>query len=1490
MVSIAEPHVWCNLPMALLADVAKLADEWHETAPAEAEGGWFAVAGFRHQFLVTLDETITAWKALSKGQRQRPAVLAELLSDAVTAVPNKPAIVVQVKRGASGEAVRAGLTSLFALHEFARARRATSAKTLRFRLVLGRGRVASSAAIATRWAAGDPQREEFVSRLELIHDVDPHARLLESLISDFDADEPVRLIDTWVGKLMRSVSYAADSRSALPLREVAEDIWSELLRLERKLDRGGTPLNTWREAWQPPSRPSRGRVLTGEQPHPDELVDGAFAPRPHLVEPLAARFEAHASTALKARTHAVPIFWIGGRSGSGKSVALLFLLARLSADGWGPIVWLGNRAGRLPDALRWARRAWDGEGQVIIGLDDPFLPAGVGAGVFERVLDQVDSMRGVDGRDPLPLLVCAGPSEQVELLERTYPGSFDIFHARVEAAPKDLEMLRAWYEGRTGFPAPPEASRDALLVQLIFEWSKGERIDQFALRFRERIRLADTSGGVLSFITRVLALNRIYIGYPAAAATAELNDLENDVLQRLLADDHFAIGREDDRPGIWLTHPHLAAAIYDAWHPRDGDANQRAGHWRDAARACLELGANSSAQIAPLRVAGLAFTDEPVTGADRVDPQILSEIPVLYAEARRQYRGMAPLTHLATWIRLRVAGADLDPDPVVDALQLLTPQATRTPGCGWTTMALLRAYDRLSETERGDLITLVIRMLKEAPRWSDWPIVASTAIELAPNPDLRDLIGEWLGKYLDRERAGWPLISALNQFPGSGQLHARAGELLAVSSHPDWGRVWTTVWDLAPSHALAEQGIGWLRSHMTKPGWAYVWGRLWLGSAASKPTLVELGLEFLAEQRDHGGWARTWTTLWEHRSEEVVSAHVETLIGEAERWLSQADQTAAPFSFVWCALWGARPRAPLTALGVRALARLPYDSPSWGQMLPLLLRGTAARKDALRLGHDWLERAPADAPAWGYVLPAMARNRMAPDPDRVVAADAIDAHGERFIRDASANHPGWSHVFASMDASGKDMRRVGIQWLSAVHEDHPGWGHVWQRLWERRTDESYIQTDTETALTSLARSWLDRVDKAHTGWPWVWSRLAAHALDPVVRDLGKAWLALAPLTETGWTFVFRPLWADKPTDDLRELAVEWLRQVTDNEHWDLIWQLIWPDSSGTLRLELQERGTAWLHIGDSAGWPRVWRALYDDRPTAELELLGQQWLRGPGFSSPNRHLIAKALGEPEPRELPTSEPSREWMMQANELRSRFESQPREDLLREALDVLAMAPEDASGQAHIAWKNLWLELWRFSRREEMSALVASLREIGVVWLERTTARAAGRSYVWEALWTDAPTRRLFTAGLSYLRTSGGTSAKWPDIWRSLYTSSLADDEGSSELERLALEWLAESYPRTLLRETAKWPRVWLALWGVRRSTRLEELGMQAVREVGTRAPLEEVWLALWDVASLNRRRELHDIGREIVATRPSSRLAGAVAAVVGMAASAHRDAK
>ena len=249
----------------------------------------------------------------------------------------------------------------------------------------------------------------------------------------------------------------------------------------------------WQPEDTPPVETNRGDYLTGQQPKVHHLRDGYFADRKKLLdsaeETLLKWIETEPSYHDKAAQ--LPVYWISGRSGGGKSLLLLRLLARVSSGGIATILWLGNMTELLPAAVVMSRSLISAEHKVIIRLDDPYqAEVGDGGSQWRLALSHLEDIRQVGRGAQLPIVVCCGPTEQAQRFGDDHLIDVNLYVFEIEnEGEADYKGLAEWFESRTGTAPTVPAQENLLLVQVLFQWRhKDENLQQFANRFRRRFR------------------------------------------------------------------------------------------------------------------------------------------------------------------------------------------------------------------------------------------------------------------------------------------------------------------------------------------------------------------------------------------------------------------------------------------------------------------------------------------------------------------------------------------------------------------------------------------------------------------------------------------------------------------------------------------------------------------------------------------------------------------------------------------------------------------------------------------------------------------------------------------------------------------------------------------------------------------------------------------------------------------------------------------
>lgn len=688
--------------------------EWESRYPKKAAGGGVSLLGFRYQLLVTLREVISAFLH----DPSAPSVLSESVSD-ITRIPaGKAVVVVQVKRVL--RSVSDALQHLWEIHRVNGDRPTPLVEPIEYLIVCSEDRLADSRSAIERWHSSDDSAllAEFRNSVSVRVNFNPESEILELLVNRLGAREPVRLMHAWVGRLMR------------PGESTVADIWNELTALKHDHVRGQSwPFRLWRAADRPPSTVPQGRVLLGVRPTVEQMKSGYFCERP-IYRAKCERVASWIASDPQANDDALrtSVFWIGGRSGCGKSVALLHLLARLHGEG-ATIVWLGSAAADLPAAIRAVPTVSIDGSPTVIAVDDAYMPRTQGdESAWRDACAALTRLKDEAGA-PTPFIVCCGPSEQADQLRRDFADDLLVHLDTLSHALDDREALTQWYTERTGKPAPQTSPGDILLVQLFFEWWAGKPLVEFTKRFQGRMREMDATGTLENFILRVLALNRLYAGYPARARERVLEAACQDSFRNLVKEHHFAVD-DAGRPGIWLVHPHLANLIFEALLPAASSHAQRVAIYVAAVTDALKYGESAQEQTAP--VWAIARSMSVSDAADlRMGEQEATE--VLERVYRAQYAGEAtgfPSSHVPAWIVARCGFPKLalSPDPIELALGRIDAAHKDEQGFRLSCHMIFRHWSVLSAEKQREAIPRFVTLFSSTAGWWERPHLVVDAL------------------------------------------------------------------------------------------------------------------------------------------------------------------------------------------------------------------------------------------------------------------------------------------------------------------------------------------------------------------------------------------------------------------------------------------------------------------------------------------------------------------------------------------------------------------------------------------------------------------------------------------------------------------------------------------------------------------------------------------------------------------------------------------
>lgn len=488
-----------------ITDLDQLAKLWRERFPNRAGKGTATLLGFRFQLIVALRDAVRAYL---EGEADGPTVFSERISDVCQRTSDGLIVFTQVKRVL--RSVKTALEELWSIHLLAIEKKAELVPLLRYRILGSRSELKDIDRSISQWMSMEDVASEIIEsfkrQVSWTTDPDPFDELLGLVANELTAKEPLQKVLSWIGLL----SEGGDLRG----------IWSELhtLQTAKREEVLSGRLKLWTSEDRPPLSVMTGDVLINKQPSLRFFKGGYFADRP-LYNKLTAEFMNWSKRILENDSDfRIPMFWLGGRSGCGKSVAMLHLLSRLHEERFATVIWLGSNVDLLPEAVRrapWIARPGN---QVVIAVDDPYSPR-TQAGNREqwtKALAELEEQSVCKDQRP-PILLCCGPTEQANRLRYDVQDEINLHIQTLPYKLADLEELKVWYQQRTGKPPPAVDSGDILLVQLFFEWRTGVPLRTFARSFRNRLEEFDSSRVLRDAVSKIIAVNRLYAGYPKDA-------------------------------------------------------------------------------------------------------------------------------------------------------------------------------------------------------------------------------------------------------------------------------------------------------------------------------------------------------------------------------------------------------------------------------------------------------------------------------------------------------------------------------------------------------------------------------------------------------------------------------------------------------------------------------------------------------------------------------------------------------------------------------------------------------------------------------------------------------------------------------------------------------------------------------------------------------------------------------------------------------------
>jgi hypothetical protein len=1232
----------------------------HPLGRDRGAGGRRSLTGFSFQLALSLDQLLTA--AFSGSPPTE--LLFDSLGD-LTRLADGTAYLIQVKSTLTAERAREVAREALDVDAFLAEQFPDLRDRFRFSVWCRRreGRLEPREIMAAMLGLSGSETERWQQLRERIQPIeirpDPYLMIVLRLFPH--AEAPLALTHALLGTLLRLLGEDMPSdRIALELLRLIQD---QRRRIESELASPGRLLVP--EDFVPGVSETT-HVLVGDRPRLEDLVDGCFMQRlgrvQGVIEKLGPYLEPSIETAVTRR--AVPVVWLDGTSGSGKSVLLLQVLEYLVLERGIPVHLLPPSSQRLPEALSFWNRA---DRPVVIATDDLFAPENREGDVWRRVHEL-----SFDGRWTVPpVILTCGPPEYRHLFEAEVRRS-----GGLELIPITLGTLDAaerteyssWYTKRTTYPVRPIAEENFATAAFLYGLQReGETagLGQFALRLGDRL----TGRGVLNEVLAVMLGTSLGFPLPASLFAGKEDAREALVKERLLR----ARITEDRLEVLTFLHPSIAGKIFDHLMPPE-ESHRRAGYLvrcflavrgeparaqafvkllpnprlpKLESRAALENVWALLAQREPPEIeVGLVWAwREAATGlvTPKVIQNALDRVQGWLDSPGLDSLGYALLWQILwdgsqptpsgnlvwsgrewlqrsidagpwnyVWQRLWKAGAQ--DDEMAEWGEFWLELNFSHPGWGFVFRLLVDSGRRGPTLARIGLLGL-----RFTPIGVTDPYLWQNVLTLEPDRGifLREVIGRLCRCTIPRVVSrGGVFVYSLCKSPDCVDLIAKALETATSQELPAVPYVWQALADsflpALPSR-LQRVGRNWLSGREDRAEWSYVWQRLLEISPSSEDAeeLRVIGQNWLSDREDRASWAFVWRRLLEipPSSEDAEELRV---IGQ--NWLSGREDRAE-WNYVWQRLLeissSSEDAEELRVIGQNWLSGR-EDRAEWTFVWQRLLEISPSSEDAEELrviGQNWLS-GREDRAEWNYVWQRLLE--ISPSSED---AEELRVIGQNWLS-GREDRASWNYVWQRLleisppSEDAEELRVIGQNWLSG-REDRAEWSFVWRRLLE-------ISPSSEDAeeLQVIGQNWLSgREDRAE--WNYVWQRLLEISPSSEnaeeLRIIGQNWLS-GREDRASWNYVWQRLLEISPSsedaEELRVIGQNWLSGREDRASWTHVWEQLLEKAPKKHIEKLYQIGCEWLTGREELiEWGYIWRYLADHKPTdPTLISMGERWL------------------------------------------------------------------------------------------------------------------------------------------------------------------------------------------------------------------------------------------------------------------------------------------
>lgn len=1123
---------------SLLQNFNQLADEW--SSSPRGTGGVNAIKGFNFQLL-------SAIKKIALVNDLKTIITTEEISD-ITAFKSDSIIITQAKYCITSASVTSALNELWDIYNLIIKSYPDLTDLVEFNILGQWSRLINIEKSIGNWKTRNLNNSNksdinnFTNKISANVESNPYEEIIQKLITEYSVENPWSLVDSWLGKLYSSISKGIVNDVCSGIRHDLQVYKAKKRRDSQKLE-----LYLWKESDLPPEKVIRQEDLSkacvvGENPKRSHLIEGRFASRDiynDIYQTFCSWLESNDS---KSRGK-LPVFWISGRSGTGKSIALLHLLSMIkSGERESIVAWFGNKPSALNSFLPYLDELCEYHEKSYICFDDPYTYKR--QEVFDNnvllLSDLADRLTNNKLESNIPFILCCGPDEQLDWCEDDLGDYLDIKKYRLRDENRnDIEEIKAWYEERTGSSVTQSSDSDEiLLVQAVFEWSRKESLKDFARHFKKRLsddRWDHQSISPFEVVSNVLAINRLYELFPSKWLD-ELRESDPKLakaIYQLENDDHHLMLKQDES-GVKLAHPHLADVLYREWYGRPSDTQYRKKHLSDYI-SFVEKESNSTKHsllplwmIAKLSNPNFKMEGVSVPRIDLVYDDLKDVLPNFY----RQHLNIdEPLSYMPVWTNLnRNFNLQIKPSPLDIIGESIVAENIEETGFRLSCHKIIEFYEDSDTLSRNNL-HLILRTCKE---WHEWKHVLFDYIRKLGINELDEMLLEFI-----KEDPENPTLVKISHYlcrvsPEDDEKVQRVmGYWLETCSvnAPSWVANFT---DFAKCYEVSfkinEKAKSFLENSYDNKSWSHVWEGLWQHDAGNAE-LVILARSWLKLKvgRDRG-WSYVWEKLSQYLppDQEIINIGYEYLEGQ---------NSSKSKKCVWTILREQdNDSLRLEKIAKDWLLKTPVWHREWIYLWSQVVTDYEKDEDIIRLGREWLYQVSVTHPTWVYTLTTIL--------EHVKLNKKLQEKIILWLEFNAVDNESWQYLWDLVWECNKKNRllaEMGLDWLQETPLSHKAWARIWQIFWDKKLFRDKVEV--------LGLSWISYADFGDYRWQYVWSRLfRKNPNNSKLNNIAYDWLINVKIDHHGWSSVWSQLWRhEKDTKKLRELADTWLVNIKDNQ-------------------------------------------------------------------------------------------------------------------------------------------------------------------------------------------------------------------------------------------------------------------------------------------------------------------------------------------------------